>query len=75
VGEQKSIITAQQCYLVVLIADTVPIKLIFFSKLALLLGTCSYIFNFDIVKHAKITDFLGTCRHIKIIVGTLIAAK
>jgi len=32
---------------------SVPIKLIFFSKSAFLLGTCRFIFNFAIVKHVK----------------------
>jgi len=35
----------------------IPIKLIFISKSAFLLGTRRFIFNFAIVKHAKTSDF------------------
>jgi len=55
------------------ILSSVTIKLIFFFSIsAFLLGTCRFIFNFAIVKHAKIVDFLGTHWHTKILVGTLI---
>jgi len=37
--------------------SSVPIKLIFSSKSAILLDTCWFNFNFAIVKHAKIADF------------------
>jgi len=57
------------------ISASVPIKLIFFSKSAFLLGTCWFIFNFAIVKHAKIANFLGTWCHTKILVETLISAN
>jgi len=43
----------------------------FFQRTVFLLGTSWFIFNFAIVKHAKIADFLGTCWHTKILVGTL----
>jgi len=44
------------------LVNSVPIKLIFFfQQISILLGTCRFIFNFAIVKHAKTADFLGTC--------------
>jgi len=70
---------------------SVPIKLIFFSKSAFLLGTRRFIFNFAIVKHllgtrrfifnfaivkhAKAADFLGTRWHTIILVGILLETR
>jgi len=51
-----SIIFILNAYCCVLAHSSVPIKLIFVSKSAFLLGTCRFIFNFPIVKHAKTAD-------------------